>query len=188
MIKLTSILTIIYLLTGCSSGGQNVKNDFVFEADKPKGLMVIATRLKPNEKCIRPANTLALRYKQTNSDTGNTSGLLNLKNMFISNDFEDPDGYFYIHALDPGRYTFYSVSYMGPGYLGAGLNGLDFDIKANKVNYLGEAMINIDSCGDKPGQTKASIAFSNKSKRDTGLFALRVTKVKPDLSFQKVGK
>lgn len=186
MIRLTSIMIAITLLLGCSSASQNVRQDFVFQNNVDTGLMVIATRLKPNKECVKALDTLALYYKRFNPEQPIESGSILINNMILSTDFQNPDGYFYIKELKPGRYRFTSLTYMGPGYMSAIFGGHEFVIRPHQVNYLGEVTINVDRCGHNFGETHATITFKNMISRDSRMFKERVPGVKPKLVYQKV--
>ena len=185
MKKASVVILFVSTLIGCSSGSQNARTDYVFEENNNAGLMVISARLNPNNNCIKVMDTLALNYKGVGKgpDRGESSSLLNIQNFLISHDFKDPDGYFYVHEVMPGNYELYGLHYMAGAGASAIFTGYNFEIKPNQVNYLGEMVVTVDSCGTNHGDTKALLTFSNKKERDKELFRQRVPNVKSELTF-----
>lgn len=182
-------LAVVGLLSGCTSGSQSVKKDFSFENNSKTGLMVVSTRFKPNSNCLKPMNTLVLSYKGfgKESEAGLSNSILNVKNPMISYDFENPNGYFYVHEVQPGSYHFRGVHFMGGEGAPAMLSGFEFNIKANEVNYLGEVVVDIQGCGKNPGDTTAALTFSDRTERDKHLFSERIPNVTSEFVYQKVG-
>lgn len=89
-----------------------------------------------------------------------------LENSFMSNDFENPPGYFQMIKLPAGKYTFTTLNKTGvmEGNLSLQRFNMSFTVIPGKVHYLGEIH------GDIPDCNTVKISIKDERKRDGKLF------------------
>ena len=171
------ILASLAILSGCA-GGVKVGDDFAFGAQGREGVIVVSTRT--DDQCRGISNSSSLTFKG-DAATGNKTAGLFLENSFISNDFNNPPGYFLMLKLPAGTYTFTSLYKTGvmEGSLPLDRFKASFTVKPGKVHYLGEIH------GDIPDCKTVVMSVKDQRKRDAALFDKKMKRLKSsDFDYQ----
>lgn len=182
MYRLFGFVVVMVTMTGCASTGQGVREDFALQPGSDTGLVVLSTRLIDDcAQVLAPGERMAainLNYLGTN---GKGAGFFILKNFLMSNDFKNPDGYFYIRDLPAGSYKLYGFERAGVSFdrsHGDFDKPLTFQVKAGAVRYLGEVTVHIGKCEDKMKiAQRAVFEVSDQRQRDAALFDARMKRL-----------
>lgn len=181
MKRIISIFIFISILSSCAVGSR-ISGNYKFDENSSNGLIAVSSRL--NEKCdsITLFNSDIYNVKSP----GNGTPLI-VKNNFLSPDFDNPTGYFFVLELPKGEYAIADVFVMGElektelqpeGSFGIAHSAeklnIRFQVKPNVVSYIGEIEFTTNN-----NCSKFSTRISNKWSRDTRLFKSRVTNIDP---------
>ena len=177
--KLFTVLSLLTFLYGCSSN-LTIDENYIFGAKNNDGIVVLSTRT--NDKCRGISNSSTINFSGKQK-----SDAFFLENSFLSNDFNNPPGYFQIKVLPPGRYTFTSLYKTGvmQGSLNLAQYKTSFTVKSGKIQYLGELHANIPDCNT------AQLEVKDQRKRDRKIFDKRMSRLKSsEFEYQilKIGK
>jgi hypothetical protein len=164
--RFTIVIALLAMVSGCASN-LKVDDNFVFDAKGNYGLVVASTRTADN--CRGISNSSVLYFKGDPSTNVPRDGFF-LENTFMSNDFDDPPGYFQIKKLPAGKYTFFYLDKVGSmeGMLSVAKYNLSFVVKPGTILYLGEIH------GDIPDCSTVKLSVVDQRERDKKLFDQRM--------------
>ena len=174
------VVFFLVMLSGCAATSPSVNEEYVFTPTTHKGLVVVSTRLV--DECT-PSLRMIDRHAELNlvfrgPAPGNRVGYFIMRNPLAAADFTNPEGYFYIHELAAGHYDFtYFNRFVEKNYNGSIRKPMGFDVKAGKVQYLGEVTLHIDKCKSLEEKQTGSLTVRDQRRRDGKLFDERMKKL-----------
>lgn len=181
-VRLLSIILAAFLLHGCSTTGQGVGEDFSFSKEKNVGLFAFALRW--DRKCEK-SNPLLPVHAKSYITGGKGAYLINFENPFLSEDFENPPGYFYIIEGEPGKRKMDDVTLvMDHNNYKISFKPITFNIFKGKLNYLGEVYIKAENCRHKVIRNisfpvgDATVKITDQWKRDKKIIVKRLKNIK----------
>ena len=175
--RLIFLLITLAILSGCASN-LRVDENYSFGANTNEGIVVASTRTL--DKCRGYANSAILHFEGGPGTNVSKDGFF-LENTFMSNDFENPPGYFQVKTLPAGKYTFTYLHKTGvmEGIISLKHKNMSFVVKPGKIQYLGEIHGNIPDC------KTLQINVLDQRKRDRKLFDQRMINLKSsDFQYQ----
>ena len=180
--RLLSIFFAAWLLQGCSTTGQGVGDDFSFATEPNVGLFAFALRW--DRKCEK-SNILLPVHAKSYISGGKGLTLINFENPFLSEDFENPPGYFYIIGGEPGKRKLDDVTLvMDHNNYKISFKPITFNIFKGKLNYLGELYVKAENCRHKVVRNisfpvgDATVKITDQWKRDKKIIIKRLKNIK----------
>lgn len=180
--RFLSIFFAAFLLHGCSTTGQGVGDDFSFSNNPNIGLYAFALRW--DRKCEKNIPLIPVHAKAYISG-GKELEFLNIENPFLSEDFKNPPGYFYIFGKEPGKRKLDKVTLvMDHNNYRFSFKPITFNIYKGKLNYLGELYIKAENCRKKVIRNielpvgDATIRITDQWERDKKFIIKRLKNIK----------
>ena len=173
-----SLCVAIFLL-GCSSATHSVRSDYTLGSTPGEGLFAFSTRFVFT--CPLPALAPWIVNPVLAFEGEGPRLIAILHNPFITHDFENPPGYFYVRKNEAGDYKVTEVSFSHSlrRYETERLEA-PFKIRTGKAVYLGEITVKVSECDAGAGSAKLKVTVANQWGRDRKLFEQRMPKVSPD--------
>ena len=183
MKKLGSILFVVAAIftSGCSTTIQGVSDDFTFASSPDEGLYAFSFRWDRRcEKNIPLLPVSASMYVLNKA--AKASDMVPVENPFITDDFKNPPGFFYVKKGKPGNYVMEKITLTmdHKTYRLRFNKPISFNVQKGKLKYLGELSVKAEKCRPKivrnielhVGDT--TVTIKNQWQRDKKLLAKRL--------------